>query len=69
MKITVYVSQVIVLYTLNVYSAVCQLYLNTAERKNKKPQLILDWLFQMNVGGIPFFTQKNLGKEQTFKLT
>ena len=29
-----YVSQVIMLYTLNLYSAVCQLYLNKTGRKN-----------------------------------
>ena len=30
-----YVSQIIVLYILNIVSAVCQLYLNKTERKNK----------------------------------
>ena len=30
-----YVSQIIMLYTLNLYNAVCQLYLNKTERKNK----------------------------------
>ena len=28
-----YVSQIIMLYTLNLYSAVCQLYLNKTEKK------------------------------------
>ena len=28
-----YVSEVMMLYTLNLYSAVCQLYLNNTERK------------------------------------
>ena len=31
-----YVSQIIMLYTLNLYSAVCQLYLNKAGRREKK---------------------------------
>ena len=31
-----YVSQIIMLYTLNVYRAVCQLYLNKTERKERK---------------------------------
>ena len=31
--LTVYVSQVIMLYTLKLYSAICQLYLNKTERK------------------------------------
>ena len=30
-----YVSQIIMLYALNLYSAVCQLYLNKTRRKNK----------------------------------
>ena len=32
------VSQLIMLYTLNLYSAVCQLYLNKIERKRSQPQ-------------------------------
>lgn len=35
-----YLSQIIILYTLNVYNTVCQLYLNTTEMKQfflKKP--------------------------------
>ena len=31
-----YVSQIIMLHTLNLYSAVCQLYLNKTGRKEKK---------------------------------
>ena len=30
-----YVSQIIMLYTLNLYSTVCQLYLNKARRKQR----------------------------------
>ena len=32
----VYVSQIIMLYTLNLYSAECQLYLNKTRRKKKE---------------------------------
>ena len=31
-----YVSQIVILYTLNLHSAVCQLYLNKTGRKKKK---------------------------------
>ena len=30
-----YVSQIIILYTLNLYNAICQFYLNKTGRKNK----------------------------------
>ena len=30
---TMYISQIIMFHTLNIYSAVCQLYLNKTERK------------------------------------
>ena len=36
-----YVSQVIMLYTLNLHSAVCQLYLNKTGRKKKTLILLL----------------------------
>ena len=31
----IYISQIIILYILNISSAVCQLYLNKTERKGK----------------------------------
>ena len=31
--VTIYVSQIIMLYTLNIYSAVCKLYLNKTGKK------------------------------------
>ena len=37
---TVYVSQVIMLYTLKLYSAICQLYLNKTERVKKGSMLV-----------------------------
>ena len=30
----IYVNQMIMLYTLNLYNAICQLYLNKAKKKN-----------------------------------
>jgi len=35
-----YVNQIIMLYTLNLYSVVCQLYLNKTERKKYKMQIL-----------------------------
>ena len=35
----IYVSQVIMLYTLNLHSAVCQLYLNKIGREEKVPSI------------------------------
>ena len=34
-----YVTQIIMLYTLNLYSAVCQIYLNKTGRKIKETQI------------------------------
>ena len=34
-----YVREIITLYTLNLYSAVCQLYVNKTGRKNKNKQI------------------------------
>ena len=35
-----YISQIIMLYTLNLHSAVCQLYLNKTERKKLNSQIV-----------------------------
>ena len=45
----IYVSQIIILYTLNVYSAVCQLYLNKTGRKNEFWQRIETIFFKMEI--------------------
>ena len=39
-----YVNQIIMLYTLNLYSAVCQLYINKMERK-KEENVEFYWIF------------------------
>ena len=36
-----YVSQIIMLYTLNLYRAICQLYLNKTGRKKKLYMLLI----------------------------
>ena len=42
-----HVSQIIMLYTLNLYSAVCQLYLNKNRRKNKQPKTTFKKMLNM----------------------
>ena len=58
-----YVSQIIMLCTLNLYSAVCQLYLNKAGRKKKenaRTALAVQLKYNVSRKGEPIYVALNL---------
>ena len=51
-----HVSKIIILYSLNLYSAVCQLYFNTTGRK-KKSNILLNVMTLLKTARPPFYSQ------------
>lgn len=67
-KSSVYVSQVILPYTLELYGAPGQLHLSGTERKKRKKKPFIGWYLRGIFGDNSFHHSEPFGKERIFKL-